>query len=196
MNASFRLAVLFAISLRLLCAQQTLTEKDPEVQKYLKASDEAVAKFEKEHPVEVRERTERLKKIHGALYRYLLDHKEIWPQPPKELLTNSDRLHDWWKDLLGHYGVTSAEWDSKPQLNITLFDEKPITAYRWRGQPWVMAFGTLDWPSYMVVADGNIVANGFNLVKTPPPPGQHVFDTGGSKPAAVPDEMKKAAGIK
>ena len=192
MTICLRLSILFVISLGLLRAE----ELSPEVQKYLKACDEAVAKFEKEHPAEVQACGERLKKIHGALYRYLLDHKGIWPQPPKELFASTDRLHDWWKELLGHYGVTAAEWEAKPKLGITFFDDKPLTAYQWRGQPWVMAFSTPDWPSYIIVADGSIVGNGFNLVPAPRLSGQHAFDTGGSKPAMVPDEMKKAAGVK
>jgi len=193
MTTTVRLVIFLVASLGLLWAEQPLTEKDPEVQKYLKERDEAIGKFEAEHAAEVKARIDRLKKIHAVIYHYLLEHQGIWPQLPQEVRVNSAATRNWWKELLIHHGLASEEWDADPPVGITGFDSEPLTAYRWRGQPWVMAFGAESWPTYMILPDGSIAKDAPAFAK--PPPGPFVINRGNT-PATVPEELKKAAGVK
>ena len=173
-------------------AQPVADPNDPAVQKYFKDCDEFAAQFEKEHPAEVKAIIERLKKFHAAFYQYLLKHGGIWPQasggPGPE--TSQRQL----KEALREYGISDADWDASPSINCTHFDKTPLMAYRYRGQPWASTFGGKSQPSYAIVADGSIQTSA--PIQPPPELMGKAVDRGGSRPAKVPEEMKKAAEAK
>jgi hypothetical protein len=198
MNAvSFvRLAVLldFALGPSLL-AQQASGPDDPAVKKYLKDCDDAVAKFEQGHATEVELIKARLKKVHQGIYQYLLKHRGIWPQAPSGL--NNDGRMKWWAETLRDYGITESDLNARPRMILGNFDSEPLTAYRWKGQPWIMMeIGQSGWPAYMIVADGTVKGDAMMLVERPKTLGMPFSLDMGSKPAEIPEELKKAAQTK
>ncbi|MCE9520447.1 MAG: type II secretion system GspH family protein [Verrucomicrobia bacterium] len=120
--------------------------------------------------------TANLRGIGTGLTLYLQDHDNIWPQVPESVFDREQDESMWWEATLREYGVARKDWicpadtlqkqpgrvQNKDEFissyAVTLFDELPQTAYRWK-QPWVIErgspHGSLNGPN-MVMPDGSI----------------------------------------
>lgn len=118
-----------------------------------------------------------LRGIGAALTLYLQDHNNIWPQVPESVFDIEEDESMWWETTMKEYDLARKHWmcpadvqKNKPpgqtlgkdefisSYAVTLFDELPHTAYRWK-QPWVIERASFhnskDGPN-MLMPDGSI----------------------------------------
>jgi hypothetical protein len=97
-----------------------------------------------------------LKALHAALVKYLIAHKGVWPQQPDDLIDGDDerKFLKWWTDQLRPFGAKDTDWyvseqgegnkehwdGDRPLISYipTSYEAAPLTAYRWRSQPWLI----------------------------------------------------------
>jgi len=172
----------------LLSGADPKTRDDPEVVQYFKDMAAAVATYEAAHPAIGKTAVEHLKKVHHALYQYLLAHRGIWPQVPQT--TSESEYQTWWKDVLKPYGLADEDWklDNHIKISITLFDQAPLEAYKYQ-QPWAIILAP-ESVSYMIMPEGGIEKQ----ASVPSRETLGPIDMNIGHPVKIPDEMKKAAG--
>lgn len=114
-----------------------------------------------------------LKNLHMALTTYLADNQK-WPQVPAGVGLDSPAEDAWWRTTLAPYGMMEKSW-SCPTLRRTarennmeealrenhyvpsLFDEYPVTPYRWPKMPWAMEVGNNHGSGLLVIMmDGSV----------------------------------------
>ena len=116
-----------------------------------------------------------LRVIGVSLNSYLLDHDNVWPQVPENLLDEEEQEMKWWVSNLKSYGMAQkyllcpsdeGAWEKSKNgpdrfigsYVITTFDDLPSTAFRWN-QPWVIERGSFHDPKVgpnMFMPDGSV----------------------------------------
>ena len=82
-----------------------------------------------------------------------------WPQEPESIRDNVNATEDWWLNALASYGATPETWqcptikrmisrkstDGRPKIHYTptMFDDNPLTPYKWSTQPWLIEIGNM-----------------------------------------------------
>lgn len=117
-----------------------------------------------------------MRSLHTSLNSYV-QQVGHWPQIPEEvdpMDSGEDKAYeDWWIRELESFGVTPPVWqcptirrlvsrkdeDGRPRMHYspTMFDEHPLTPYRWATQPWLIEIGNMHGHgAYLIFPDGSI----------------------------------------
>jgi hypothetical protein len=114
-----------------------------------------------------------MRSIHTALAAAVSD-KGHWPQEKEETwMVNRNAYEDWWIETLKPYGIGEESWrcptiyrtvtkrtdENRPKLHYTptMFDNKPLTPYKWSTQPWLIEIGNMHGRgALMCFPDGSI----------------------------------------
>lgn len=101
-----------------------------------------------------------MRSLQASLAAYVQDVGH-WPQMPAEMDTSPDdsNYEDWWLNELAPYGGSPEVWmcptikrlvcsknaNGRPKIHYTptMFDDKPMTPYKWRTQPWLIEIGNM-----------------------------------------------------
>jgi prepilin-type N-terminal cleavage/methylation domain-containing protein len=105
--------------------------------------------------------------------RAYIEEKGHWPQEPESAKINDEAHEDWWIKELEPYDLTERSWqcptlrrkisskspEGRPRLHYspTLFDDKPITPFKWSTQPWFIEIGNMHGRgAFICFPDGSI----------------------------------------
>jgi prepilin-type N-terminal cleavage/methylation domain-containing protein/prepilin-type processing-associated H-X9-DG protein len=99
-----------------------------------------------------------LRSLHTSFAAYIQD-KGHWPQEPEELGDREAPLEDWWLAEMAPYGAVPEVWmcpsikrlitnkskNGRPKIHYmpTMFDDQPMTPYKWSTQPWLIELGNM-----------------------------------------------------
>ena len=96
-----------------------------------------------------------------------------WPQEPQAIADDQNATEDWWLNVLAPYGATPDTWmcptikrlisnkskDGRPKVHYTptMFDDNPLTPYKWSTQPWLIEIGNMHGSGGLICfPDGSI----------------------------------------
>lgn len=103
-----------------------------------------------------------LKALHTVMVKYLEANEGVWPTMPDEVVnaTEESVAYAWMIKILKDHGATDEDLrlsfdtsDRPMSYSMTDFERAPMTAYRWRAQPWFIVTVPTK-PLYMITAEG------------------------------------------